>query len=52
MSELKPQAVFCKSCGRTLATGKVSEYRDYITYSLCKKKDCKNGNADVFVVAG
>ncbi len=46
------QEFFCDNCNKTLAKGKVDDYDELLKYSLCRKKECKNGNADVWVVTG
>ena len=46
------QVVACDNCDRALAKGKVNDYNELIKYSLCKKKECKDQDADVVVLTG
>ena len=44
------QVISCDNCNKTLAKGKVGDYRELITFSRCKKKECQD--ADVVVLTG
>jgi len=46
------QEISCDHCNKTLAKGKVEDYNELIKYSLCRKKECKDQDADVFVLTG